>query len=185
MTRIRVDPDDLRELAHRFSQTACAFRSLHGRLSTAWGRLNAGNWERAHRGLVEPQWWQARSRLNGLADQAETFSHFLVERAARFEEADHAGVAAVGQAAAAFAEVQQEWNRWFRPLQPVLNFPQALIGRTLRLGGRGIQIPIASVAALNGLEDGYLMGTRDLRPISPQWQQRLEAAIETQTARKE
>jgi len=99
MPRIRVDPDCLRELARRFSETAGTLHALHGWLSGAWGRLGVGGWEGGHRGSVEPRWWQARTRLNALTEQAAALSRFLYDRAARFEEADHAGVAAVGQVA--------------------------------------------------------------------------------------
>ena len=153
MTRIRVNPDDLREIARQFSQTADALYRLYEHLSAVWERLNADGWERAHRGLVEPQWWRARSRLNDLADQADELAGFLIERAARFEEADHIGVSAVEQMSVAFAEVQRDWAHWFRSLQPVLYFPHALARRVLRLGGREITISITLVTA-NSAGDG-------------------------------
>jgi len=178
MTRIRVDPDHLRELARQLSAMASALRSLHGRLSEAWGQLNVGGWEGRHRGLVEPQWWQVRARLNVLADQADALSRFLYDLVARFEEADQAGMAAIGQMAGAFAVAQQTWSPWFRPLQSVLSFPQALVERLLRLGEWVKQVPVTFVASLTGLLSGVFVGTRSLRPASPQWQERLDQAAE-------
>lgn len=176
MTRIRVYPDHLREVARQFSATAGALRSLHGRLSGAWGRLNTGGWEGRHRGQVEPQWWQARTRLNALTEQTAALSRFLYDRAARFEEADHAGVASVGRVAGAFAVARQAWSRWFRPLQSVLSFPQDLVGRLLRLGGSVAQAPVAFVASVGGLFTGLFAGTRSLQPVSLRWRTQLDEA---------
>ena len=176
MPRIRVDPDYLRELARRFSETTGALQALHGRLSGAWGQLGVGGWEGRHRGLVEPQWRQVRTRLNVLTEQAAALSRFLYDRAARFEEADQAGMAAVGQVAGAFAVAQQTWSRWFRPLQSVLSFPQDLVGRLLRLGGWVARAPVAFVASVGGLFTGLLAGTRFLRPVSPRWRTQLDEA---------
>jgi len=176
MPCIRVDPDHLRELAHRFSETAGALQVLHDRLSGAWGQLGVGGWEGKHRSQVEPQWWQARTRLNALTDQAAALSRFLDDRAVRFEEADRAGAVSVGQVASAFAVAQQTWNRWFRPLQSVLSFPQDLAGRLLRLGGWVARAPVAFAASVGGLFAGFFAGTRFLRPVSPQWRQQLDQA---------
>lgn len=177
MRRIRVDPDHLRELAHRFYETADALQALRSRLSVAWERLDVGGWEGEHRNQVEPQWWQAQTRLNVLSEQAAALSHFLNERAARFEEADRAGMAAVGQVAGAFAAARQAWDRWFRPLQYVLRFPHDLVGRLLRLGGWVVQAPVAFVASVGGLSTALLAGIRSLRPVPPQWRAPLDQAV--------
>lgn len=178
MLHIRVNPDHLRELARRFSQTAGDLRALQGQLSNAWGRLNVDSWESQYRGHVALQWWQARSRLSALADQADAIAQFLYGRATRFEEVDGAGRAAIEQMGGAFVAMQQAWSQWFRPRQSLLSFPQDLTGRLLRLGGWVKQIPIAFVASVTGMLSGFLGGTRSLRSVSPPWEQQLEEAAD-------
>lgn len=177
--RIRVDTDYLWEVSRQLAGAANALRFLQKQLSASWGRLNIGGWEGMHRNQVEQEWQQAQIRLNGLADQAKALSHFLAERADRFEEADRTGLAAVAQATIAFAEAQQEWSRWFRPRRAVLSFPQSLAGRLLRLGGWEEQIPFIFVVTPSG-RGNQLVGTRHLRSISPQWRGPLEETIEMQ-----
>jgi len=176
--RIQVDTDYLQEMSCRISEFANVLPSLQKRLSAAWGQLNISEWEEVHRDQIEQEWWRAQTCLNSLVDQAKTLSLFLVERADRFEEADHAGVAAVGRAVALFAKTQQEWNRWFQPNRSILSFPQALAGRLLRLGGWDKQIPFVFVVTPSDLGN-QLVGTCHLRSTPPQWCESLEEALET------
>jgi len=173
--RIQVDTDYLWKVSRQIAGAANALRSLQKQLSAAWGQLNVVGWESVHRDQVEQEWRQAQTRLNGLADQAKAHSHFLAERAGRFEETDRAGLAAVGQMTVAFAKTQRKWSQWFRPRRAVLSFPKALAGRLLRLGGWEERIPSPLVVKPSDLDD-RLIGTRHLRPIPPQWRQSLEEA---------
>lgn len=178
--RIRVDTDYLRETSRQISRVASTLRSLQERLSIAWGQLNVAAWEGTHRNPVEQEWRQAQSHAGSLVEQAETLAHFLVERADRFEEADRAGLVAVGQMAAAFAPIQQEWSQWFRPRR-FASLPQVLVGRLLRLGEESQPLPICVTP---GDFDKQLVGTRYLRPTLPQWRQPLDKALEMQRPAK-
>jgi len=179
--RIRVDTDYLWKVSRKIASAANVLHSLQKQLSAVWGQLNVAGWEGVYRDPVEQEWRQAQTRLNGLADQAEALSHFLTERADRFEKADRAGLAAVGQVTAAFAPIQQEWSQWFRPRQFALSLPQVLVGRLLRLGGENQPLPIFVTPGDLG---EHLVGARYLRPIPSQWRQPLEKAIEMQRPAK-
>jgi len=177
MMRIRVDTNYLQEVGHQVSNTVNALRSMHKQPSSAWRRLDVDGWEGQHRELIEPWWWQVRSRLGNLVEQTENLAHFLDERAVRFEEADHAGAAAVGSVVVAFAQARREWNRWFRPRRVALSFPHTVIGRLLRLGRQEGHLPSIFVVTPTNLGN-RLVGTRYLRPTPPRWRQPLEKAVE-------
>ncbi len=176
--RIRVDPDHLREAARSLSEAANGLYALESRLLGAWNRLSAEEWEGAYRADVEARWWQARARLRTLADRADALARFLLERAARFEEADRAGMVALGQVADAFVQVQRAWALRFEALRPQARFPHALVERWLGLDGQQDRRVTAIVVplAVRPLSSG--VGIRPLRPIAPRWQGRVERAAE-------
>ena len=178
--RIRVDPDYLRETRRQISRSVAVLRSQREQLSTAWERLGVAGWEGRYRNQVEQEWRQAQSRASGLVEQAEALTRFLAERAARFEEADHTGLAVIGQMATVFAPIQQEWSQWFRPRQ-LASPPQVLVGRLLRLGGENQPLPICVTPGDLGK---HLVGTRYLHPPLAQWRRSLEQVVETRRPAK-
>jgi hypothetical protein len=89
MTRILVDPDQLRSLSVRLQQTASDLQGVEGRVGSALGGLA---WEARQKANVDGQANHARSQARALAAQADEMSRRLVAKAQAFEEADGQGV---------------------------------------------------------------------------------------------
>jgi hypothetical protein len=108
MARIRVNPDLLSTLGHRFQQTAMELRSLEARIAGAYTRLD---WEGPDVAVLDEPVRQARAQAHGLADQADVFARQLTVKAQEFEVADAAGVSAL-------TELANGWLAWQAAYKP-------------------------------------------------------------------
>ncbi len=177
MPRILVQPEYLRSVSTEWQRAAGELQALVGRLGSAFGSLD---WEVREHAAVDEAWGQARGHANKLAGQAEDLARYLVAKAQAFEEADRAGATGIGQVLGMFAAAQRPNVSWWQRLQPILTLPGRVVSRWLRLGSITASDPLTWVTTmLWGLGEaagGLLVGTRVLRPTSPEWQKRLEQA---------
>ena len=152
MPRILVDPLDLKETASRFSRCAASLQSLGARLSSLWSNLEANSAQSLALSVVESDWLTARRQMQLLTEQSQELAHTLQLYAAKFEEADRAGVTSLAGVAAGFSKVAAASAGLWIPLQPMIRFPQAKIAAQLKaispLSHSGEKIPITSTSYL-------------------------------------
>ncbi|HEC35288.1 MAG TPA: NACHT domain-containing protein [Anaerolineae bacterium] len=135
MTRIQVDPEQIRDLAYQMAQAGRQIAEVHSRLANGWTRLHAARWEGRHRTGVEGLWQKAQSQASMLADRATVLSRFLDERANAFQEAEHVSVAALSQVVAEIETLSAATRDWVSGLlQRFTSFPREAVERVLRLG---------------------------------------------------
>ncbi len=175
MPRILVRPEYLREFGAQWQRTAGELQSIAGRLGGAIGSLD---WETRQQAGVEGMVNEARRRAGALAGQAEAFARYLASKAQAFEEADRAGVSAIGQVMGAFTEAWHQAAGWWQRLQPVLNFPRTLLNRVLSLGQVLLGTPVTWAVTFVSSAGGLLVGTRPLRPVSQEWRGRVDEAVQ-------
>jgi uncharacterized protein YukE len=106
MVRIRVETNRLRDTSREVQQVSEQLRALDGRLGGAIGRLD---WQVRGQANIDGRSNDARSRARSLCSQAEELSRRLSGAAQAFEDADRAGVGAVGTVSQAFVSAQQGW----------------------------------------------------------------------------
>jgi hypothetical protein len=90
MTRILVDPDQLRSLSTRFEQVSQDLRTVAGRANASWNNLDLITRQKA---AVGGQVSEAVSRGHALAREAMVRANYLLTKAQAFEEADGQGAA--------------------------------------------------------------------------------------------
>ena len=78
MTRIKVEPSQLRELSRHFEAASQELRDLESRLAAAICGLD---WDVRQRENLEGRAGSARSSARKLSSQAETMYRFLVAKA--------------------------------------------------------------------------------------------------------
>src|SRR4051812_30812904 len=86
MHRITVDPDHLQMLSSDFRRAAGDIRTLHERLGTHVGSVDAAFVRKS--GIGE-QWDKAGNMMQRLAEQAEAQAGRLKLKAQEFEQADY------------------------------------------------------------------------------------------------
>ncbi len=89
MTRILVDPDQLRSLSAQFERVSQDLREVASRANSAWNNLDIRVRQRA---AIGGQVSEAFSRGHALAREAMVRANDLLTKAQAFEEADRQGV---------------------------------------------------------------------------------------------
>lgn len=90
MTRILVDPDQLRSLSTQFERVSQDLKEVAGRVNNAWSNLDLRVRQQA---AVGGQVSEAFNRGHALAREAMVRANYLLTKAQAFEEADGQGVA--------------------------------------------------------------------------------------------
>ena len=108
MTRILVDPDQLRSLSTRFEQVSQDLRAVAGRANASWSNLDLIVRQKA---AIGGQVSEAVNRGHALAREAMVKANYLLTKAQAFEDAD-------GQGAASLPTIPPHKNqpRWWPPV---------------------------------------------------------------------
>jgi hypothetical protein len=132
MTRIRVEPNKLRQTAQRLEAIADRLRSL-GREALGI-TLNAPSYEGQFGPKARTMGLEAEARLVTQADRTSALCEELIAKAEAFEAADQRSLAALHQ----LGESMGEWMEQAAPILASLAmasaFPWQLVQRHLRLG---------------------------------------------------
>jgi hypothetical protein len=132
MTRIRVEPNKLRQTAQRLEAIADRLRSL-GREALGI-TLNAPSYEGQFGPKARTMGLEAEARLVTQADRTSALCEELIAKAEAFEAADQRSLAALNQ----LGESMGEWMEQAAPILASLAmasaFPWQLVQRHLRLG---------------------------------------------------
>ena len=165
MTRILVDPDQLRSLSTRFEQISQDLRAVAGRANASWSNLDLIVRQKA---AIGGQVSEAVNRGHALAREAMVKANYLLTKAQAFEEADGQGVGGVGQVFGAFTEWVQGAPSWW-------GFPSQQVNAWWNLGGvlgeqspiRLLRLPavagiaVVGVASLSAMSQAFSEAMRD------------------------
>lgn len=189
MTRIRIEPDKLRQTAQRLEDIADRLRAL-GR--EAHGiTLNAPSYEGQFGPKARTLGLEAEARLVTQADRTSTLSEELIAKAEAFEAADQRSLAALNQLGDSMGEWMEQAAPILAPLVMASAFPWQLIQQHLRLGllmDPGDHIPLSmpfpfSIPLTNSqLQLGTMTTSGQMEAETPKWLLRILVALETPAA---
>jgi hypothetical protein len=126
--RIRVDPDQLRQVAQQMRNASNDLGNVSTRVGNA---LSGMDFESRQKVGIESQVNQARNQANALASRASELARYLDDRARAFAEADGQGVKGLKQVSSVMIDLQQ---RWQLGLGGVYNFPTMEADTIFELG---------------------------------------------------
>jgi hypothetical protein len=104
MTRIRVDPNRLRQGQSQFSAAAAQLRGIDSHVAAAWGGLS---WEARQTAGIGARVDAARARARALAEEADGLARYLGIKVEAFGGADTQGLQDVTAVAAAVTAYQR------------------------------------------------------------------------------
>jgi len=132
MTRIRVDPKELRQVAQKLDDIASRIRVLG---KEALGiTLNTPSYEGQFGPKARTLGLEAEARLVTQAERTSTLSEALIAKAEAFEAADQRSLAALNQLGESMSEWMEQAAPILAPLVLASAFPWQLVQRHLRLG---------------------------------------------------
>jgi hypothetical protein len=132
MTRIRVDPKELRQVAQRLDDIAGCIRAL-GREALEI-TLNAPSYDGQFGSKARTMGLEAEARCVTQAERTSALSEELIAKAAAFEDADQRSLESLSQLGESMKQWMEQAAPILSPLVMASAFPWQLVQQHLRLG---------------------------------------------------